>query len=67
VPEKFDLKKGRIKGNSKEDKDNNLIIDKCLGVINEIFVRYRFQEKNLTADLRLLTMKKAKHPCYLEQ
>ena len=49
--DKFDEKKGRIKGNSKEVKDNNLIIDKCLSQINEIFVRYRLQNRELTPDL----------------
>lgn len=50
---KFDKNKGRVRGNSKTDKDNNLIIDKCLGLINDILVRYRLQQKPLTADLLL--------------
>ncbi|MCX6237334.1 MAG: hypothetical protein NTY07_07210, partial [Bacteroidia bacterium] len=27
--ERFDLKEGRVKGNSKDDNDANLIIDRC--------------------------------------
>lgn len=49
--DKFDEKKGRIKGKSKEVKDNNLIIDNCLSQINQIFVRYRLQNRDLTTDL----------------
>ena len=52
-PNKFDKRKDRIKGNDKETADNNLIIDKCLSAINEIFVRYRLQHKKLTPDLLL--------------
>ena len=52
-PQKFDKTKGRVKGNSKETIDNNLIIDKCLSAINEISVRYRLQHKKLTPDLLL--------------
>ncbi|MDP3913316.1 MAG: site-specific integrase [Bacteroidota bacterium] len=55
--ERFDVVKGRIKGNTKEDNDNNLIIDRCLSLINEIFVRYRLQNRVLTADLLLLEYK----------
>ena len=51
--EKYDKVNERIKGNTKDDKDNNLIIDKCLSMINEIFVRYRLQHRSLTADLLL--------------
>lgn len=52
-PKRFNKTKGRIKGNSKEVVDDNLIIDKCLASINEIFVRYRLQHKPLTSDLLL--------------
>ncbi|MGQ8334904.1 phage integrase SAM-like domain and Arm DNA-binding domain-containing protein [Sunxiuqinia sp. A32] len=59
--EKFDKIKGRIRGNSKEVKDGNLIIDSCLSKINEIFVRYRLQQKELTADL---LRREYKNPTY---
>ena len=52
-PDRFDKIKGRVRGTSKEDRDENLIIDNCLSRINEIFVRYRLQQKMLTADLLL--------------
>lgn len=52
-PARFDKVKGRVRGTAKADKDANLIIDKCLASINEIFVRYRLQERVLTADLLL--------------
>lgn len=51
--DRFDLKKGRVRGNTKEDTDANLIIDRCLSTINQIFVRYRLQNRILTADLLL--------------
>ena len=50
-PLKFDHQKSRIKGASKEIKDKNMIIDKSLALINDIEVRYRLQQKELTADL----------------
>lgn len=50
-PKDFDAKKSRIKGASKEVKDKNLVIDKCLALINDIEVRYRLQQKQLTAEL----------------
>lgn len=49
----FDKVKGRVKGNTKDDKDDNLIIDNCLSLISEIFVRYRLQHRILTPDLLL--------------
>jgi site-specific recombinase XerD len=48
---RYDSKKERVKGSTKEDIDKNLIIDRCLSSINEIFVRYRLQNRPLTADL----------------
>jgi integrase len=51
--DRWDKKKGRIKGTDQDTKDDNLTIDKCLAAINEIFVRYRLQHKPLTADLLL--------------
>lgn len=50
---KWDKDKERVRGNDKDAKDANLVIDKCLSAINEIFVRYRLQQKKLTADLLL--------------
>ena len=50
-PDLFDRVKMRIKGSSKEIKDDNLTIDKCLARINDVQVRYRLQQKDLTADL----------------
>jgi site-specific recombinase XerD len=41
----------RIKGSSKEVRDNNLIIDECLARMNDIFVRYRLQHIHLTPEL----------------
>jgi integrase/recombinase XerD len=51
--DRWDKKKGRVKGNTKDDIDNNLIIDRCLSSINQIFVRYKLQNRILTADLLL--------------
>ncbi|MDP2114494.1 MAG: hypothetical protein Q8K69_10605, partial [Bacteroidota bacterium] len=51
--DRFDKVKGRVRGNDKTANDANLIIDKCLSAINEIFVRYRLQHRILTADLLL--------------
>lgn len=49
-PDNFDYSKGRIRGNSQKVKDDNLILDKCLATINDIFVRHRLQRKILTAE-----------------
>jgi len=49
----FDKVKGRVRGNDKDTKDSNLVIDRCLSAINEIFIRYRLQSKILTSDLLL--------------
>lgn len=49
--EKFDNIKGRIKGNTKEVKDNNLIVQNCVSRINDIQVKYRLRNKELTPDL----------------
>ena len=51
TPDRFDLDKCRIRGNSKQVKDENLIIDRCVATINDIFVRYRLQNVELTPDL----------------
>lgn len=50
-PENWDAKKFRIKGSSKKVKDDNLIIESCKSRLNEVFVRYRLQHKELTPDL----------------
>ena len=47
----FDLKSCRIKGSNQKVKDDNLVIDTCLARLNEVFVRYRLQNIELTADL----------------
>ena len=36
-PARFDKKKGRVRGNSNDDRDNNLIIDNCLGKISDCY------------------------------
>ncbi len=51
--EKFDKIKNRVRGNDQAANDANLIIDRCLSTINQIFVRYHLQNKGLTADLLL--------------
>lgn len=50
-PEKFDQKNQRIKGSTKQVKDDNLVIRKCMGRVNDIFVRYRLLNRDLTPDL----------------
>jgi site-specific recombinase XerD len=50
-PENWNNEKRRIKGGGKKAKDHNLIIDKCVARINEVFVRYRLQNKELTPEL----------------
>lgn len=47
----FDKTSGRIKGKSKQVKDNNLIIDNCKQRITDVFVRYRLQNIDLTPEL----------------
>jgi len=51
IPDKFDLDNSRIKGASKKVKDDNLIIDRCVASLNDIFVRYRLQNIEITPDL----------------
>lgn len=41
----------RIRGTSKDVRDDNLIIDECLARMNDIFVRYRLQHIHLTPEL----------------
>jgi integrase/recombinase XerD len=50
-PENFAENVMRLKGTSKKVKDDNLIIEKCLAQLNDIFVRYRLQNIELTAEL----------------
>lgn len=50
-PDKWDEEKCRIKGVLKKVKDDNLIIDRCIATLNDIFVRYRLQNVELTPDL----------------
>lgn len=50
-PEKFDFDNNRVKGTSKKVKDDNLIIDRCVATLNDIFVRYRLQNIELTPEL----------------
>lgn len=47
----WDPKTLRIKGNSKETKDDNLVIEQCLARLNDIAVRYRLQNIHLTPEL----------------
>jgi site-specific recombinase XerD len=51
LPDKFDPDTLRIRGTSKKVKDDNLIIEKCLATMNDIFVRYRLQNIEITPDL----------------
>ena len=52
VPEAFwDKTEKRILAKHEKSKDYNLIIDNCKTRINDIFVRYRLQHKELTPEL----------------
>lgn len=53
ILDRWDKVKLKIRGTDKETKDNNLILGRCLSTINRIFVRYRLQDKILTANLLL--------------
>ncbi|GET30520.1 Arm DNA-binding domain-containing protein [Prolixibacter sp. SD074] len=50
-PGRFVVEKGAVKGSSKAAKDQNLIIENSRNRLNEIFVRYRLQNKALTPTL----------------
>lgn len=52
-PKDWDEEKGVVKGKSKEATDANLIIRKELSKINNIFVRYRLNERMLNKKLFL--------------
>lgn len=45
----MDLDKGQIRGKTKKIKDDNLIIEKCRSRINDILVKYRLRNKEITA------------------
>ena len=47
----FDTDKGHIKGKGKEVNDNNLIIEQVRSRVNTILVKYRLQNKEITAKL----------------
>ena len=49
-PNLWDAEKKRITGKSKQVKDDNLIIEKCLALMNDIFVRYRLQNAELSPE-----------------
>lgn len=51
VPDSFDITSGRIKGRSKQIKDENLVLKSCENRVNEIFFRYRLQHRELTPEL----------------
>lgn len=46
----WDNEKMRIRGKSKSAQDRNLILQKQMSIANEILVRYRLQQKNITTD-----------------
>lgn len=50
-PDKWSSENIRIKGSSKEVKDDNLVINNCIARVNDIIVRYRLQNKELTPSL----------------
>jgi len=50
-PKSFNYSIMRIRGNSKSVKDDNLIIERALAQMNDIFVRYRLQSIHLTPEL----------------
>jgi len=50
VPEAFDLDKGQIRGKTNKIKDDNLIIEQCRSRINDILVKYRLKNKEITAE-----------------
>ena len=50
-PDNWNDEKKRIKGSSKFAKDNNLVIDNCISRVNDIFVRYRLSNRELTPDI----------------
>ncbi|MFZ4705476.1 MAG: tyrosine-type recombinase/integrase [Bacteroidales bacterium] len=57
----WDAKKSAIKGKGSDVHDNNLIISQGLSRINQIMIKYRLRNKELTAELFL---KEYSHPSY---
>lgn len=51
APADFNEKTLRVRGKSKKVKDDNLIIEKSMALMNDIFVRYRLQNIHLTPEL----------------
>jgi len=51
LPENWNDKDKKIKGNTQKAKDDNLIIERVLATINDIMVRYRLSNVLLTAEL----------------
>jgi site-specific recombinase XerD len=50
-PAEFDVKSGTVKSRTVENKDKNLLINNIKKQITEIEVKYRLQNKKLTAEL----------------
>lgn len=50
-PEDWDQKKQQVKGNSKEARDANLIVKNVKARINDIFVQYRLEHRELTKSI----------------
>ena len=61
LPSDWDEKKSAIKGKGTEVNDNNLIISQGLSRINQIMIKYRLKNKDLTPDL---FWKEYSHPSY---
>jgi integrase/recombinase XerD len=53
TPAEWDATKARVKGTHQEAKDANLIIQDVKARINDVFVRFRLEGKNLTRELFL--------------
>ena len=51
TPRQWNYDRKRVKGFSKKAKDDNLVIDNCISRVNNVFVRYRLQNKELTPEL----------------
>ncbi|MDR1403494.1 MAG: phage integrase SAM-like domain-containing protein, partial [Tannerellaceae bacterium] len=50
-PKDFDKKKGHVKPSCEFYRDRNLFIDNLRAKINNIFVKYRLRDKELTVDM----------------
>lgn len=51
LPEDWDTESNRIRGSSSQVKDYNLVISSVISRLNEIFVKYRLQNRELTPNL----------------